>query len=106
MTHSPAPKSIRQLRKATVSIPAKSLNGFVSNTLKGIEIYSLEIFKCQNYHHVLIDCVQDHFSDDLEEEEGNCVVQAMRVVQEETRVRFVGLNTDVKMWISVSELVI
>lgn len=91
VTHSPAPKAILQLRKAT--IPAKSLNACVSNTLKGIEIYKLEIFMSQNCHHVETDCVQDHLSENLEEEEGNCVSQAMHIVEEkETRVGFVGPN--------------
>ncbi|KAJ7395421.1 hypothetical protein BTVI_155049 [Pitangus sulphuratus] len=97
--HSSAPKAGLQLRKETFSIPAKSL--------KGREMNKKEIFMSLNYYHVETDCVQNRFSEDLEEEEGNDVVQAMRTVEEkETRIGLAGLNTRVKMWISMSDLVI
>lgn len=57
VTHSKASKSILWLRKATVSIPDKSLNGYIRNTLKGKEIYKLEILMGQNCHGVEEDCV-------------------------------------------------
>lgn len=61
----------------------------------------------QNYYNVGTNCVQDSFSEELEEEGGNYGVHTMHIVEEkETRVALMGPNVHVKMWLSVSELVI